>query len=349
MQRPFALILTLALLLAAAPHAAAAPDLPGHRTPAKPAGIATPPPPDPAVIRQGGDTLADAIAIPLMYSTTGTTAGYTDDHDEACPWSSTSPDVVYTFGNGVETTVSIDMYYSSYDTKIYVYDEDLNLVACNDDYWPDYTSYIGSMPVLAGVQYYLVIDGYGGDAGAYQMSIVDLGALHGVECTPDSELEGEPPLADGYVDAHNGGCNSLGDIGHAPFQHLGSVWFCGQSGWYGCEPSACRDTDWFTVTVPPSGLLEITGAADESTEMYELGPQDCAAVGVLQAASIPAAGEATLSIAGEPGSTVWIWVGPSTYAPPGGDTPQEYTYLLHLPQAVAVQARTLSQVKSLYH
>lgn len=29
-----------------------------------------------------------------------------------------------------------------------------------------------------------------------------------LECPPDSWPEGEPPLHDGYVDSHNGGCNS---------------------------------------------------------------------------------------------------------------------------------------------
>ncbi len=80
------------------------------RAPAKPPRTVAPPPPDARILRQGGDTIADAIELPdLNYTTTGTTAGYTDDHDEACPYDgSTSPDVVYTFVVwGVTTTISM--------------------------------------------------------------------------------------------------------------------------------------------------------------------------------------------------------------------------------------------------
>ena len=43
---------------------------------------------DPAVIRQGGDTIMDAVplAIPTV-DLAGTTVGYTDDYDEVCPMS----------------------------------------------------------------------------------------------------------------------------------------------------------------------------------------------------------------------------------------------------------------------
>lgn len=98
----------------------------------------------------------------------GTTAGYANDYDEVCPYSgSTSPDVVYTFTPSVATAVTVDMYGSAYDTKIYIYDESLSLIACNDDFYPDYTSRLDNVAVQAGVQYYLVIDGYGGYYGSY--------------------------------------------------------------------------------------------------------------------------------------------------------------------------------------
>ncbi len=239
------------------------------------------------------------------------------------------------------------MYHSQYDTRIYVHDEDLTLVACNDDYYDDYTSYIGSLEIQAGVRYYLVIDGYGGASGYYQASIRDHGSADVVECSFDSVLEDEPPLVEDYVDAHNGGCNSLGDLGHAPFQHIDSEWFCGQAGWYPCA-NACRDTDWFTLTIPPSGTLEIIGDATWATLMYELGPQDCEQVGVLQEAQIGPFSEGSLIITGEPGSTAWFWVGAADFTPPGGDPPLEYTYLLHIPQVVAVQPTSWTGVKALY-
>ena len=63
----------------------------------KPVTHTTPPPPDPDLLRQGGDTIETAIPIdPWGGPYLGTTTGYTDDYDEACPYEgSTSPDVVY--------------------------------------------------------------------------------------------------------------------------------------------------------------------------------------------------------------------------------------------------------------
>jgi len=47
----------------------------------------TPPPPDPVLLRQGGDTIETAIEITYQGAPyTGTTTGYTNDYDEACPW-----------------------------------------------------------------------------------------------------------------------------------------------------------------------------------------------------------------------------------------------------------------------
>ncbi len=318
---------------------------------ARPPRHVVPPPPDPQRLRQGGDTIADAVPLPtLNHTTTGTTTGYTDDHDEACPYTgSTSPDVVYTFTPGMSTTVAIDMYHSQYDTKIYVYDQDLALVACNDDYYDDFTSYLGSVPVAAGVTYFLVIDGYGGQAGDYQMSIRDHGSADVVECNAWSVLEGEPPLVDGYVDLHNGGCNSLGDADPPPFQPIASEWFCGQAGWYLVDGQDHRDTDWFTLTMPAAGALEIIGSATFATSMYELGPPDCDQVTVQQAVTIAPFGQNSLVITGEPGSTVWFWVGAESFTPPvWADPPYEYTYLLHIPQVVVTEQHTLSAVKSLY-
>ena len=72
-------MLTLAIvviLATAAAGPAAAHDL-GHRAPAKPAAAHQPPPADPGVLRQGGDTIAEAVPIAIPYDGAGTTAGYT--------------------------------------------------------------------------------------------------------------------------------------------------------------------------------------------------------------------------------------------------------------------------------
>jgi len=317
-------------------------DLANHAA-TKSTGDRTPPPPDPTVIRQGGDTILDAVPIALNANFAGSPAGYTNDYDEVCPYSgSTSPDVVYTFTPGWDTSITIDMYGSAYDTKIYIYDQGLNLIACNDDFYSDYTSRLDNVPVLSGVQYFLVIDGYGGDYGSYTGFIYE--NFGWLECPAGAELENEPPLVDGYLDAWNGGCNSP-ESGN-PFQPLTQPVFCGQTGYYqSASGGAFRDTDWFTIAIPADGVLEITGAAFEPTYMFELGPRDCDAVGVLQSVAIGPFQEASLSITGQPGDEVWFWVGPQHFW--DGDT-YEYLYVLWLNLTVPVKTRSWTGVKCLF-
>ena len=83
---------------------------------------------------------------------TGTTNGYTDDYNEACPWDeSGAPDVVY---HSRHQNINIDVIMCSngneYDTKVYVYENNVgNLAntvngtsACNDDFCTnDFTQY----------------------------------------------------------------------------------------------------------------------------------------------------------------------------------------------------------------
>jgi hypothetical protein len=127
----------------------------------------------PAPDRQGGDTIADAVAIPVIpFTDTGTTWGYGDDYDEVCPYAgSTSPDVVYRYTPPFEMVVDIDLCGSSYDTKVYVYGADQSLVVCNDDYYAPgdpcgaYVSRLENVLLQAGVTYAIVVDGYGGASG----------------------------------------------------------------------------------------------------------------------------------------------------------------------------------------
>ena len=339
MRAVIPIVLLLAVALPVFAH-----DL-GSARPPKPVAQTVPPPPDPAVLRQGGDTIADAVEITLDHIGSGTTTGYTDDYDEACPYTgSTSPDVVYTVMHSLAHQVDIDLYGSSYDTKVYLYDESLDLVACNDDFYADYTSMIEHVTLAADVRYYIVIDGYGGAFGEYQLQIrVN---TYGVDCPPWAQLEGEPELVDGYIDEHNGGCNSLDDIGYAPFQQITNQHFCGVSGWYLNGESYSRDTDWFTVTLPVTGTLTIEAEAYCLSRMSELGPQDCDAVGVLQSVEIRRFELNQMTVTGEPGSEVWIWVAPVAMEPPG--TWHDYTYLLFLDNPVAVEDRSWSNVKSLF-
>jgi len=344
MRKLLVLVLTLTLV-----GSALAIDL-GNDRPVKPEVNYPVAPPNPDVLRQGGDTILTAtpITIPMDYSQqpfNGTTAGYVNDYDEVCPYSgSTSPDVVYTFTPGMSAGITVDMYGSAYDTKIYIYDQNLNLVACNDDFYSDYTSRLEDIAVVAGTQYYLIIDGYGGASGAYTGYIQFFTPCE-LPCPAGGVLEGEPTIVDGYADSWNGGCNSP-EFGN-PFQPISSPIFCGVSGYYlSSSGSASRDTDWFTIIVPSGGVLEVTGDAEEATYMFELGPQDCGSVAVVQNVPCGPCTPATMTIVQAAGSTVWFWVGPQTFW--DGDT-YEYNYVLQLNLTTPVENHSWTDVKSLFN
>jgi hypothetical protein len=334
---------------------AAAADI-GNQAPIKSTPVVPDNPVDPA--RQGGDNIFDATVIGgLPYSDTGTTAGYLDDYDEICPYSgSTSPDVVYTYTAGATEAVNIDLCGSSYDTKLYVYDGGLALVACNDDFYFDavcgtYVSKLENVPFAAGQTYYIVIDGYGGSFGNYILDIQGFEPCV-VDCPAGGYPENEPPLADGYVDNWNGGCNTPG----FPFQNLaadnlGNLTLCGVSGWYiGGSGGSYRDTDWFIAVMGPGGVIDMTMDAEYATYFFELFPQDCGAVGVVQS---PIAGpclEAYMTISGyTPGAAVWVWAGPTVFASPDGTNMYDYViWFTGLEPDVATENTSWSNVKALF-
>ena len=309
--------------------------------PLKPAYQVTPPPADPDVLRQGGDTIADAVPIPIPYEIAGSTTGYSTDYDEVCPYDgSVAPDVVYSLTPADDISVNIDLGGSAYDTKVYVYDADLNLVACNDDFYPDYTSKLENVLLVGGMQYSLVIDGYGDAFGDYNLVIE--GYVECVlVCPAGAQLEGEPPLVEGYIDTHNNGCS--GASSPDDFQPITYSLFCGVSGWF----DTSRDTDWFLYTIPANGVLEVIGDAEKATYMFELGPQDCAAVGVIQNVIIGPCAEATMTIVGDPGSTVWFWTGPTTF---GEGVVEEYDYILfsNIGSPSAIENHSLTEIKGLF-
>ena len=156
---------------------------------------------------QGGDTIASATVIPAMpYNDSGTTVGYTNDYDEVCPYTnSTSPDVVYKYVAGSTVYVDIDLCGSGYDTKLYVYDAGMALIACNDDFYfgapcGTYVSKVENVPFNAGGTYYIVVDGYGSASGDYVLAVIAASGPCVLDCPIDGVPEGEPPLVDDYVD-----------------------------------------------------------------------------------------------------------------------------------------------------
>lgn len=144
---------------------------------------ATPGAPDsPAMPLQGGDTCGAATVIASVpTSVSGTTSGYVNDYDEACPYTtSTAPDVVYVYTPAGDELVDVTLCVgtTNYDTKLYVYEDECvsPYYACNDDacsapLYASYVSEITDLTLLAGHDYYIVVDGYGSSSGNYTLDI----------------------------------------------------------------------------------------------------------------------------------------------------------------------------------
>ena len=212
-----------------------------------------------------------------------------------------------------------------------------------------YVSKLEEVAVAAGAQYFLVIDGYGEEFGEYLLDIAEFVPCS-VDTSPadicgDSGVEGEGPMYDGYADDFNGGCNSP-EFGN-PFGYIGCGLFAGTSGWYVAEGSSTRDTDWYETYIPLGGTLDVIGDAEYATYLFELGPQDCGEVAVIQSVVIGPCDEDVLSVSGDFGQPVWLWVGPTVFDGPV----YEYIYLLHsnLPIPLATERRSWTDVKALFH
>ena len=126
-------------------------------------------------VMQGGDNIATATVIPsLPIVVTGTTVGYNDDYDEACPLAATAPDVVYSYSPPEDMSIDISLCNSSYNTHLWVYENDVSTVVACNRYDPScgslQRSALFDVPLVAGNIYYIVIDGEADFSGAYEMS-----------------------------------------------------------------------------------------------------------------------------------------------------------------------------------
>jgi len=159
----------------------------------------TPNIPDQNIILQGGDNIGTATVISsLPYNDTGTTSGYTDDYDEACPYTgSTSPDVVYSYTPSYDMTVDVTLCNgSSYDTKLYIYENSYTPGSpydCNDDSCPGYVSELLGVSFTNGNTYYIIVDGYGGDFGNYVLDVNLIVPPAPITCPSEGTLYGQPP------------------------------------------------------------------------------------------------------------------------------------------------------------
>ena len=313
--------------------------------------------------RQGGEDMASAIVIDnFPFNDTGNTTDNMDDYDVACPYSgSTSADVVYSFTPEFDVPVTVDLCGSGYDTKTYIMDGDMNLIACNDDFYNDeicgmYVSMIEMAYLTAGTEYFIVVDGYGGDSGDYNLELREYEFPPPCVLTCDGIAEGEPPLMDGYEDAFNGGCNSP-EFGN-PFLDLlffgdtnGDLTLCGVSGWY--NDNTIRDTDWMYVFFGEAGIIEWTLDAEQPVLGFVLSGNCADGVYIENEMTAGPCSPATLVFQGNPGELAVIWVGPAEYNGPPGFQGFEFNYVadftgLEQNGCIATENLSFDGIKSLY-
>jgi uncharacterized protein YegL len=123
---------------------------------------------------QGGDNCASATVIAsLPYSDAGTTIGYADDYGDCV--GTGSPDVVYAYTPAVNQTANVSLCGSTYDTGLLIYAGSCagSPIACNDDFC-GFQSEVDNVALSAGTTYYIVVDGFGGDAGDYTLNITPI-------------------------------------------------------------------------------------------------------------------------------------------------------------------------------
>ena len=198
----------------------------------------------------GEDPTTATVITSLPFSDTGDTSIAVDDFDAVCPFSgSTSGDLFYSYTPAADMLLEVDLCDSAYDTKTYVLDSGFFEVGCNDDACSSpggggFRSLLQGVSLLAGVEYYIAVDGWSGDAGIYLINVDEFVPPPAceVECPNGSVDEGEP-CDDGLSDT-NGGCNfdpaapiftdiSCGDV------VCGTAWGTGGT----------RDTDWYRITL----------------------------------------------------------------------------------------------------
>lgn len=293
----------------------------------------------PAEVKVGGDTIDNPTIIgALPYSDTGNTCGYGDDYDEACGNTSTSPDVVYSYVPDGDSNITVDLCGSGYDTKVYVYDQNLNRLACDDDYYADpdcglWTSKIPQVSLMGGETYFIVIDGYGGDCGDYILNVYQYESPPpcNLICPSGAIAEDEPPLVDEYEDTYNAGCLAdppvFQDIGWANTA-AGEAYLCGVSGWYLSEGSNHRDTDWFTATADASGTMSFTVESEYPSLIYHLTIDEFCSTTINEVLIVRCNIPQTITIATTENEVIYWLVAPWHFSSPDGTS--EFPYVATL-------------------
>lgn len=313
-----------------------------------------------AAARQGGDTFASALPInSVPFTESGTTVGFVDDYDNDCSSGivGTAPDVVYAFTAPSTGSYSFSLCGSGYDTKLYVDEAGLSMVACNDDYDlslsngdPCYmNARIDNFQATAGQVYYLVVDGYSGAGGDYTIS-VDASTACDVPATADIIQEGEPALATGQTDSFNCGCTCDAGFGVLALEAdpVGQVVVDVVQGW---RDFGIRDRDWFRFTAGASGWVHVVLESEVGAIAGVYGNADCLDLLGPAMLIVSPCTPGSLDVAVAPGADFYIQTVTEQIFPPNGILPASYDAVLTvsgLATGVPVSPTSWGEVKGMY-
>jgi hypothetical protein len=312
----------------------------------------SPPSPRSAV---AGDVIGSALPIEnLPFTDIRSSCVFVNDYDEACPYpGSTSPDVVYSYSPASAEILEIDLCQSSYDTKVFVYANAVgNLIACSDDACrsPDgnpYRSPLDCVRVDPGNTYFVVVDGYYGTCGEYDLRVSrssTCAPCSPLLCPPSAEAEGEPRCFDGYVDVYNAGCSGSPES-YSVIPCSGSYAVCGESGTFYTN-GAQRDTDWYQLDVasPCDITVTLCPSFDARLAVIEILPS-CGIVSLCGDLPVPQDFGVSCTYAA-PAGRVWFFVAPINWS----GVPCGSPYVLEVACCATNAAATTSwgRLKGLY-
>lgn len=129
--------------------------------------------PSPAAIAGGGDDPSTATRVAsLPFVDVGNPPDLTDRFDVMCAFEgSTSPHAWYQYTANKQTVFELHLCESFHDTKAYVLDADFNTIRCNDNACSgEFRSQLSTPEFQAGT-HFIVVDGWNGERGPYDLAI----------------------------------------------------------------------------------------------------------------------------------------------------------------------------------
>ena len=126
---------------------------------------------------QGNDACPATVIAALPYADAGTTAGLVNDYAETCVFDGGAPDVIYEYTAATTTTIQVSLCGSGFDTGLSVKTDGAcpgtTEIACNDDFCGLQSQV--DVGVTAGSVYFIIVDGYSSNFGAYTLNVTDVG------------------------------------------------------------------------------------------------------------------------------------------------------------------------------